>query len=297
MEPPAAYLDRIRAGYPELTITTARLNRDGLVNDVVVVNEALVVRFPKDDRAHRALAQETRVLDLARRHVTVPLPDFERREADFVAYQMLPGEPLVRHALLGQDAATQAGLVEPLATFLRQLHAIPRPEVEQQAIGRSDAQRSRDDWLAFYGALERELFPILMPDARAWVRGHFAPVLDGRLSLEHEPALIHGDLAGYHLLHAPAQRRLTGVLDFGTAGLGDPAVDFASIIGEFGETVLRRMSLYDPAIVAALDRARFLADTLELQWALTGLRSRDVSWFVCHIGRARDVLPIGQRWT
>jgi aminoglycoside 2''-phosphotransferase len=254
------------------------------------------VRFPKDDRAKRALVQEARVLDLARRHVTVRLPHFEHRSADFVAYQWLPGEPLPRQALLGQDEATQAGLVEPLAAFLRQLHAIPPREVGQQAIGRSDAQRSRDDWLHFYDALERELFPILMPDARDWVRGHFAPVIDGRLSLEYEPALIHGDLAGYHLLHEPAQRRLTGVLDFGTAGLGDPAVDFACIIGEFGEQVLRRMSAYDPAIVAALDRARFLAGTLELQWALTGLRSRDASWFVCHIGRARDVLPIGQRW-
>jgi aminoglycoside 2''-phosphotransferase len=292
----APYLDRIRAWQPDLPIHTARLNRDGLINDVVIIDESLVVRFPKDDYGRRAMVQEGRVLDLARRHVAVRLPQFDHRGEDFVAYHFLPGEPLLHHVLLSQSAATQERLIGQLALFFRQLHAIPRDVADQHGIGASLAQRSREGWLEFYATVEQDLFPLLMPDARVWARQHFAPVIDGSLSLDYEPALMHGDLAAYHILYDPAAGEIAGVLDFGTAGLGDPAVDYAIVIAEFGESILRRMAAYNPDIPAALDRARFVAGTLELQWLLGGLRSNDLTWYACHIGRARDILPIGQPW-
>jgi aminoglycoside 2''-phosphotransferase len=87
------------------------------------------------------------------------------------------------------------------------------------------------------------------------------------------------------------------VIDFGTAGLGDPADDFANIIHGLGESFLRRMGRFYPEIAHTLDRARFQAGTLEIQWAINGLRSNDLSWLVCHIGRARDMLPLGAAWS
>ena len=39
------------------------------------------------------------------------------------------------------------------------------------------------------------------------------------------PALIHDDLASYHILYAPDTRRITGVIDYGMARLGDAASD------------------------------------------------------------------------
>jgi aminoglycoside 2''-phosphotransferase len=82
-------------------------------------------------------------------------------------------------------------------------------------------------------------------------------------------------------------------LQYNRDGLGDPAVDFATIINALGESFLWRMAQYYPGIVPALDRARFMASTLELQWVLGGLRTKDLSWFLVHIGRARDVMPYG----
>ena len=56
------------------------------------------------------------------------------------------------------------------------------------------------------------------------------------------------------------------------------------------------MSRFYPEIGQALDRARFWAGTLELQWAISGLRSKDLSWLTVPIGRARDVRPMGTGW-
>ena len=105
--------------------------------------------------------------------------------------------------------------------------------------------------------------------------------------------LANGDLGPYHLLYNPETRLLNGIIDFGTAGIGDPACDFACIINQYGESFLQRMMVYYPEIEPALDRARFWAGTLELQWLLGGLRSGDNSWFGVHLGRGMDRLPYG----
>jgi len=122
-------------------------------------------------------------------------------------------------------------------------------------------------------------------------------VLDGQIDLRYEPVLIHGDLGVYHILYDPIQGRLIGIIDFGVAGLGDPASDFACLIQALGESFLQRMARFSHAIQPALDRARFRAGALELEWALHGIRSNDASWWLAHIGGARDVMPLGKPGT
>jgi aminoglycoside 2''-phosphotransferase len=292
----APYLERIHQHDPKLAIATAHLNQDGLVNDVVIVNDQLVFRFPKTDWARQALQHETKILTLVRRYLTLPVPIFEEQSDDFVMYRLLPGRALHQADILRQDERTQDRLAEQLATFLQQLHTIPAPAIEQAGITLSNADRSRQDWINLFQEAERELFPLLMSHARAWVTELFRPILDGSLPLNDTPVLIHGDLGPYHILYDDHPPHLTGVIDFGTGGLGDPADDFANVINGLGERFLQRMARFYPAITATADRARFHAGSLEVQWLLGGLRSKDLSWFPVHLGRARDVLPYGVKW-
>jgi aminoglycoside 2''-phosphotransferase len=113
-----------------------------------------------------------------------------------------------------------------------------------------------------------------------------------------DPRLINGDTTPYHILFDRQARTLAGIIDFGTAGIGDPAADFACIIYNYGESFLQRMAEFYPEIEEAIDRARFWAGTLELQWSLSGRRARASkwSWFTAHLGSARDVMPIGAKW-
>jgi aminoglycoside 2''-phosphotransferase len=98
------------------------------------------------------------------------------------------------------------------------------------------------------------------------------------------------------LLCDPTEGALIGVIDFGTAGTGDPAQDFGMLINMYGESLVRRLSLHYKGIPDLVERARFYAGQLELFWMLGGLRSGNKSWFAVHLGRARDALPIGSGW-
>ena len=51
MNIPSTYLDRIQAILPTLVITSMHFNQDGLVNDVIMLNDQFIARFPKDAHA------------------------------------------------------------------------------------------------------------------------------------------------------------------------------------------------------------------------------------------------------
>jgi len=293
MDIPRLYLEQIQEHLPKFDLASVRLNRDGLVNDIVIVNNEWVFRFPKDEAGKQLMAREAGLLDLIRRHVDMPVPHFERCTDDYAVYRFIAGVPLDRNTILRQDDPTQSQLADQLATFLRQLHAIPKDALTQHSFPNAHGNGTREDWAARLSQIEHDIYPLLWADQKRWVAELFAPVLDGRLDMhEYDPVLIHDDLASYHILFDPTTKRINGLIDFGTAKLGDPASDFALIINALGERFLRRMQTFYPAIEAALDRARFKAGMLELGWVAEGLRTNDPSWFTVHIGRARDVMPI-----
>ncbi len=167
MEIPPAYLERICAIFPSLVIASTHFNQDGFVNDVVIINDQLVARFPRDAHAREALAMESRVLALVREMVILPVPHYEYEAEDLVIYRMIAGEPFTRAVFFGQNEVIQDHLAEQLALFVSQLHAIPAEEVEQRMIGASEAERSLEEWAALFDDVQRELFPYMLISNRA----------------------------------------------------------------------------------------------------------------------------------
>src|SRR5215217_7168432 len=95
------YLDRIRECFPHLVIEAVRANHDGLINDVLIVNDQLVFRFPKNDTwARELLANEVRVIQLARKYLDVNTPQIEYHTADLMVYRFICGSALQRNDIL-----------------------------------------------------------------------------------------------------------------------------------------------------------------------------------------------------
>lgn len=291
------YLERIRHYFPDLSVDQVQQNSDGLMNDVLIVNRERVFRFAKDQEWIReCLKQEGRILNLVRQYVAMPVPLFDLQDVDCVSYRLLPGQGMSRNDLWLTPESTQDALAEQLAIFLRQLHSIPQAVLAQQEIPATNASKTREEYLAFFEDLEREVLPLASSQVRRIVEEHFEPLLQGWLDLRHTPALIHGDLGQQHILFDPALGRITGVLDFGVAGIGDPAHDYGVLLNCYGESFVRRMARFTPEIGDLIDRARFMSFIAEPSWLLRGLRSKDPFWFTVSLGTARDVQPIGSRW-
>ena len=155
-----------------------------------------------------------------------------------------------------------------MAYFISQLHSIPT-----ELLVASSTAPTRETWFDFYKQLESTLFPYLWRHQKTWIREHFEPVLTGELHLSYTPVLIHADLEVYHILFDPATQSLSGIIDFGTADLGDPATDIAVLLDNYGEAIVRCLVKNYPELTNLIYRARFIAGTAMLQWTLAGVQN------------------------
>ena len=293
MEIPEKYTDAIRRNYPHLALDDVRLNRDGMNNDVVVINGKLACRFAKTDAAKRGLAQEVAVSKLLKGKISVRTPTLEQVSETFVSYEFINGVPLSRNQLLRFSLRNRQAVQAQLGDFLEQLHEIT-PEAAKAGVAESGASRTREGLLAFKERIVSIIFPKLWQHQRQWINEHFSALESSKVTLNVETGMIHGDLACYHVLCDPHEETLTGIIDFGTSGIGSQAIDAACLLDTYGESVVRQILMNRRYSEAMIDEARFRAGLLWLEWAILGIESNDVEMLLAHIGHsARDMLPIG----
>jgi len=279
------YLDQIREIQPEIVIETVDLNQDGLVNDVVVINNQWVFRFGKIESAAKILSAEIRVLKLAQPYLSVKIPVPIYESSNIVGYPYLPGNPLTLKALRMMDRTHQEKLARDLGRFLTDLHNIP---VEGKNLPLTFAPVTYEKWVELRARIEKAIYPLLLPHQVQWCQDLLDSALKSPSFFKYSSSLIHGDLASYHILFD--ESGLCGVIDFGVAGIGDPATDVAGLINQFGETFVSTIRPYYPLYDQTIQRARFYAQAIELQWVMLGVESGENYWFTAHLGNARDIL-------
>ncbi|HYF66302.1 MAG TPA: phosphotransferase [Herpetosiphonaceae bacterium] len=286
-ESPDHLRDRIRAIMPDLEIRTWSRNSEGNINDVIIVNQELVFRFIKEQRYLKTLEVELRVLDLVRPYVGLSVPTPLYRSADCIVYPLLSGQALTRKLVLGLDQVTRDTVANQIGTFLHRLHAIDTSaEVELPA---SRAPVRRENWLDIQSRVRKYIYPLLQNYQLEWVDDLLNGALNTPGFFEYAPALIHGDLAPYHFLFDAHQGLVSGVIDFGMAGVGDPASDIGGLLAIYGETFVSTIAASYPGLTSYLPRARFYAQAIELEWTLLGLERGDMFWFTAHLAGARDI--------
>jgi aminoglycoside 2''-phosphotransferase len=276
----AHYRHRIRSVYPEIEASTVRLiEKDGQNSDVVVVDEAVVFRFPRYAEAIHRLPVVARILRTVRHHVTLAVPDpiycsLEPPEVGqaFLRYPILPGEPLWREALEAvADPTVLQGLATQLAGFLLELHRVPVEEAVPDSPGAFDPLAR---WQDLYARIRLRLFPHMRRQARQSVGEHFEAFLSDPAHLSIVPALVHGDFGTGNVLYNPAAMQITGVIDFDSAGVGDPALDLAAALTNPARFARCFTRVY-PVTEKIMRRVQFYQGTFALQEALFGLENGD----------------------
>ena len=101
-------------------------------------------------------------------------------------------------------------------------------------------------------------------DARRAVERHFEAYLrDASPELAFSPALL--------------RRSIGGIIDFSSAGLGDPASNIAGLLSpvSYGEAFVQLLAPSYPGLADLLGRAHFYVGTFALQEALWGFEHAD----------------------
>ena len=279
---------RISTIMPDLEIEQFERNEEGLINDIAIVNQEYVFRFAKNDGFAQILNLELDILDLVRPHIDVPVPTPVYRGPGSVVYPLVQGRDLLRSDLLAMDDAAQQEVANQLGTFLDQLHSIQILDLDWD-IPATMAPVTQKKWADIRNRVEEKIYPLLLKHQITWSENLFDQALSDPAFFEYTPTLIHGDLTPYHILFLPEKGEITGVIDFGVSGLGDPALDIGTLITNYGEMFVSTIRSTYPNLDQHMARARFYAQAIELQWVLPGLETEDKFWFTAHLGIARDV--------
>src|SRR5262249_9776475 len=181
----SGYEKRIREIAPQVPINSITLNREGLLNDVVIVNDELVFRFTKNEYARKHLADEARILRLLRNHLTMPIPTPIYESDDCLAYHLIPGETLRRDLLLRLPEVDQQAIADQLGQFLKELRNVPTAEVDFE-IPLADALMKPDGWQRSYARIRDKVFPLLLPHLCEWITEHFESHLIDPVNFEYE---------------------------------------------------------------------------------------------------------------
>jgi aminoglycoside 2''-phosphotransferase len=274
---------RIAALAPDLDVQIVRRD-NGQFNDILIVNDAWVVRFPKSAASVASLAEEAAFLRAVARRLPLATPELrylvQAGSSPGMGYPLLFGAPLSRDWLAAAPVETQLRIGQRLGEFLRALHALP-PDL---LIG-FPVQDGRAEWMELYGHIRESLFPHMRADAREEVAARFEAFLAADAE-NWPPVPRHGDFGAGNVLYDFEAGEVTGVVDFGSAGLGDPAVDFAAL-ATMGERVVEGALSAYPDLGAYRERAAFYHSTFALQQAWYGLRDGSVEDFEDGIARYR----------
>ena len=219
----------IGSQFPQLAGAAIERLGEGWDNTVWLVDGRWSFRFPRREVVVPGLEREIAVLPLLapRLPAPIPVPELVGRPADgypfpFAGASYLPGDEPFQ---VCPGDAERIALAEPIARFLRALHAIDpgaHPITADLPLDRNrradmpyrvEFTRRRFDELSELGLWEA---PASVRELVESAAGLGAPA---------PPRIVHGDL---HLRHVLIDGgRLSGVIDWIDVGLADPAVDLA----------------------------------------------------------------------
>ena len=174
----------------------------------------------------------------------------------FVGYRKLPGSSLWSEEFAQiSDEGTIDRLATDVASFLQTLHATPLDSISMP-LGPPDSQAG---WQDMFSRIREVVYPHLTAEARRWTTERFAAFLEDDEHFAFSKVLRHGDFGTSNTLYSSEQRRVVGIIDFGHAGVGDAAIDFAGLCVSYGEPFLKRCARVYPLIDQCWERIRFYA--------------------------------------
>ena len=223
----------IEGQFPELLpLSAVKCIDEGWDNVVYLINNTFIFRFPRRQIAIPFLLAENKLLlNLQHRFdLEIPNPQFIGEPSaiypyPFQGYKKIVGDACYQVSL---SIAARKASIKPLALFLKELHSIKHTEALQ--LGAAEQVWDRMEKDKIFQALRERIEKIKAKNIISLndqaIERLFTLAADTDLTKQNK-VLIHGDMYFRHLLFN--QGKLTGIIDWGDAGINHAAVDLMVI--------------------------------------------------------------------
>jgi aminoglycoside phosphotransferase (APT) family kinase protein len=276
--------------FPELRQLAIEFVAEGWDNEVFLVGDEWIFRFPKRASVVPWMEREIKLMPKVEAVIGVPVPRFEKvGHADlgfpypFVGYRRLPG--------IQVDQATafdRASLAKSLGAALTRLHLMDPslvPSAPQQPGGDPEMPSGVPSWDEVLSFVPNGL----RAEARSCANKEVPePYFTG------PPRVHHSDICPDHILVDESTGQLSGILDFADMVVGDPVGDFVGLVPIDGYGFVSEvLANYDvPLDKTFLERLHWRSRTMTLHWLRDALaEGSDVAMHQLWLQRAFATSP------
>lgn len=251
-----------------------------------------LLRIPRRNDMGEQIEKEKRILELVKKHLSVEVPDWQISSPELVAYPMLKYNPVLTFNAETYEVSWHMDKDSPeyitsLAKTLVEIHSIPEIEVWGNDLKIMKSSNLRPEIATHLQLVKSEIgiSEQLETRYRKW--------LDNDALWADFTQFIHGDLYAGHVL-ASKEGIVSGIIDWSTAHIGDPAIDFSGHVTVFGEESLKVLimeyekqggKVWDKLYEQTLERAA----AAPLAYGFFALETQDES----HIAGAKVQLGVG----
>jgi aminoglycoside 2''-phosphotransferase len=213
--------------------------KSGYVNDVYIVDDAYVFRFPKSPEWRAILLFESDVLKRLEGHTALPIPTVQHVENDgsYAVFSYIPGLHRSAEEIGAMSTEAKRAFANNMAAFLVELNeAVTRDWLAVRIQGLPVERKDDARYYAELLELGRSKANPYLPQYEASHAKLLALKDDVFLSDE---IVIHGDLHSGNFIF-DKQDKLAGIFDFGDCMLNSVYFELRQIY-QFGEDVLEMM--------------------------------------------------------
>jgi len=258
-EPEETIYSLIRESFPDLSLESMELVDSGWENYVVIANRKIAFKIPRKMEGGEPLTREISITGcLKDSPVGVPVFKYvsSHGEVPVAGYDLIEGDPL------NSIVRLTSPIIAQLAEFLNYLFSRKDDGCVINAIG----YRSAEDWVKKYTEYRENLYSSLIEllddQTLSVIALRFDEFLNNSCrTLQTSP--VHGDLYRGNVLVGADACAVKGVIDWGTAEFGDPAIDFAALAVDFDiEQVEEILESYEGPV------DKYFRDRVEFYWQM-----------------------------
>jgi aminoglycoside 2''-phosphotransferase len=218
---------------------------EGMDNRAILVGGEIVFRFPKHPEATERLARELALLPKLGPRLPLAVPQFEYVGRTAIGGKLFAGHRVIAGAPLPSDLAwpSMQRAAHDIARLLTELAAVPVDEARAWGVVDDDP---RPGYAEDLERARTEIYPRVEPWVRDYVERLFGKYFDDKALLDCEPALLHADLAPDHIRYSASEQRITGIIDWGDASIGDPDYELSYLYPAMGARFIEEVIRHGP---------------------------------------------------
>lgn len=242
------YVHLININFPQLQWESLQFIQTWWTNDIIILDDNIVFRFPKTESAKKNLCNEILLLKSINEFISLKIPNYSLISSDktFAWYSIIEWTELD----LDKLNTNTDSIAKDLGFFLSQLHSIPINNilgVEKNV----SCHYTFNKWyityiLNKYLEIETQIDKELFKECMDFIQKSFSNPIPEKFSL------THFDLQWKNIIFSNNTNSISGIIDFSESVVYDPAIDFSKLYTyweDFVQKVLKNYQIDDNEIL------------------------------------------------